>query len=67
MCVFSGRQVSLDLVLRWTYNSVCVCLCVRVHKWVVLCSVAMCGKFQDVLVASQNNSKYEDFLSDHSG
>ena len=27
MCVFSGRQVSLDLVLRWMSNSVCVCVC----------------------------------------
>ena len=42
MCVFSGRQVSLDLVLRWMCN--CVCVCVHMHKWVVLCSVATHGK-----------------------
>ena len=34
VCVFSGRQVSLDLVLRWTYMG--VCLCARVQKWVFL-------------------------------
>ena len=64
MCVFSGRQVSLDLVLRWMSN--CVCVCVHMHKWVVLCSVATRGNSRMFWWLHREQFKVRRF-SDHSG
>ena len=61
MCVFSGRQVSLDLVLRWMSNSVCVCVHAQVG-----CSLLCCYACQTLGCSGgfiENNSKYEDFLT----
>jgi hypothetical protein len=61
MCVFSGRQVSLDLVLRWMSNSVCVCVYAQVG-----CSLLCCYACQTLGCSGgfiENNSKYEDFLT----
>ena len=61
VCVSSGRQVSLDLVLRWMSNSVCVCAHAQVG-----CSLLCCYTWQTLGGSGGfigNNSKYEDFLT----
>lgn len=63
MCVFSGRQVSLDLVLRWMSNSVCVCACTSGLFFALLLRVANSRMFWWL---HREQFKVRRF-SDHSG